>query len=341
MVLFGLSAGGRALDAAPSLAVDRGSLGPVRAGSLRGSFVADYQPPAEAGPVQFTATLGELVVKRDSRLVAAPAAPLARLSVSPETLDLDTKEITLTATLKTAAGQAVTGRPPELGLSGAKLVGKPVDQGDGSYVYRATLTEGPVMAALLPDLAPTGLPAAHLLAWTVDPAVAPGDGTALMVAVTDDFGHGVPDVDLVLRTVGGAAPATAHRQPRPGLAARQPGTEGPAQISVGGGQACAPAPCRFPARRNATALPRGQRPRPGPAGALGGHDGRRAPGQPSARRPGARPWRARWGPPPPPIRGPGRRAARGWGPGGRSRPGTRLGPDAARGRGRGWGASQL
>ncbi len=198
VVLYGLTAGGRELDPGPVVTADRGTITGVKKGRIRGTWVASYQPPPNPGAVVLTATAGDLEVKRTTRVVAAPPPPRAALVADPDRVGPAVTELQVRATLKTEGGQAVVGAAPRLQFAGGGLQGALSDGGDGTYQGTVEVTFAPVLVAVAPPLSPTGLPAAHLVAW-VEPAATAGDApAALMVGVTDLFGHGVAGVPVQL-----------------------------------------------------------------------------------------------------------------------------------------------
>ena len=209
VVVYALAADGSSLDAVPSVSADRGVMGTPVPGPVRGTFLAPFTPPSDAGKVVFTASAGEEPVERSTTVVPAPSAPLATL-----TAEEDGGTISLTARLKTPEGRSLVGQPPLVRVDGGRLQGKPKDNGDGTYSFVARRTEQRFLATLTSPLPPTGLPPAGLQAWVADPALAPGEGTALLVAVTDPFGHGVPDVPVSLTCTGADLPPEVRTDER-------------------------------------------------------------------------------------------------------------------------------
>ncbi len=227
VVVYALAADGRSLDAAPSVSADRGVLGTPVAGPVVGTFLAPFTPPPEAGKVVFAASAGGETVERTTTVVPAPSAPLATL-----TAEEDGDIVSLTARLKTPEGRSLVGQPPLVPVDGRRLQGKPKDHGDGTYTFFARRTDKRLLATLTSPLPPTGLPPAGLQAWVADPALQPGEGTALLVAVTDPFGHGVPDVPVSLTCTGADLPPEVRTDAR-GLVSLPLVPVAPGRLTVG------------------------------------------------------------------------------------------------------------
>ena len=198
VVLYGFSAGGRALPG-PAL---RWIAAPaaLQAGPVRGTWIADYTPAAEPGAVTFRA--GRRRGDGRGTTLVAPAVPRAQIDADPAVLVDDTEDLTLTVTLKTPEGQAVVGQRPGLVLQGADTQGRVADNGDGTYTFQLRPTASRVLATVRPRAVPTGLPPAELTAWTLDPALAPGETTVALVGVRDASGVPVPGVPVRLSGQG-------------------------------------------------------------------------------------------------------------------------------------------
>ncbi len=152
-----------------------------------------------AGTASFTYAMDQ----QRAAAAVTTTAPLATVSLAadPPTLPAGKKDFTVIARVKDPKGTAVVGRPPELVASGATAVGKPKDNGDGSYSFAFKLsgTEATVRGAPA-SLAATGLPPQRLVVWTDRPTVY-ADGTSkldVMVVAEDALGMPVPNVDLTI-----------------------------------------------------------------------------------------------------------------------------------------------
>ncbi|MBW2256144.1 MAG: hypothetical protein JRI25_16315, partial [Deltaproteobacteria bacterium] len=192
-------------DARLSFTVDAGEVGSATHEG-DGIYVAQYTPPATPGRVNVVVEIPDQekqVAHEDFGLVTALSTRLS-LTADPEVLEVGATDLSISAQVTGADGEAMTAPTVLFTGGGATLKGE-VERGDDGYQARfETNPLGPIEVLAQVQADPTGAPVRHLLlipAW--DRLTNDGvSGTPLLVVATDAYGYPVPGITVSLDAVG-------------------------------------------------------------------------------------------------------------------------------------------
>lgn len=192
---------GEPLTNAPvSVRATAGLISPPTPSGKPGIYQAVFTPTEQAADVVLTAEVEGS--KAELKLRVVPALPSVSLSADPEELPKNVNNTTIVARVKDARGSGIVGRAPELTITGGKALGKAVDNKDGSYTTRVTLTskDGYMLVTADPPVESSGLAPARIVMWPARGAI-PANGSetmAVTVAALDAFGMPVSGVKVKL-----------------------------------------------------------------------------------------------------------------------------------------------
>jgi len=186
-----------------------------------GVYAAMYTPPVlpdvTDATIQAVLTDGaESVPVSEVAFKLVPIRPTAlELTTTPERLSKDDKSLTVNVKVTGPDGSGLAGRELGLTLAGAKAVGAPKDNGDGTYAIELTTTgRGPVDIIAAVKAPAAGNPVRDLTAVPTRTRLPP-DGlssSTLTILTLDEFGYPVADTELTfdLRSGDGQLPKTAQ-----------------------------------------------------------------------------------------------------------------------------------
>jgi hypothetical protein len=174
-----------------------------------GWYTCALTAPAELGAWTVDITVPDTELAESRSFTVIDAVPSLALSSDIEALKDKQRDFAVTALLKSADGTALTGRKLDWSPEGASPLGKPVDNGDGTYTQRYRISSKASVAAIQvqPNAVASGLPVHSLVMWS-DADTLPADGSTkvtVRVVALDARGLPVPKATIALSVPFGEA----------------------------------------------------------------------------------------------------------------------------------------
>ncbi|MGB0641226.1 MAG: hypothetical protein ACPGTU_17960, partial [Myxococcota bacterium] len=221
ILLAATTAAGAPLDGATiTIQTDEATLGTASATSVPGIYGIQTTISGDARVLNLHAKMNDpnslinKMQKTSSSFNVIAGLPTAVLTADPNPIPHGETKTSLSAQIEGANGVPLREIRPGFAHNG-KALGRTANRGNGQYSLAVSTplgstksesdNNGPITAAVVPQLTPSALSAAGVVVWTAATSVGTNESIPVMVAALDAFGVPVPNVDFVLSAPGGGS----------------------------------------------------------------------------------------------------------------------------------------